>query len=628
MIGWRRIGKSVWWWLMPIAFMFWLYNHGLRVWFIDDDFAWLGLRRGVGNFHDLVHALFDPQAQGTIRPWSDRGFFLLFESLFGLDSLPFRICVFVTMAANVALLAWIVRRITRSALAGILAPVFWISNAALIAVMSWNSAFDEALCALFLLLATALFIRWDESGERKYWWWQLVVFVLGFGALEINVVYPALAAAYALFVAIPERRRRLLVSLTPLFGVSVIYFLLHRMAAPLPSGGPYALHLDGRIFQTFGTYWHWSLIPKVWLDAHHSVVREQALFWIVTSGLAYFLVREIFRSRHIVLFFVFWFLICLGPLIPLPEHLMDYYLTIPLIGLSAMAACGVANLLEKNARRYWILLLALVILWMLPMIASARAGVDWWVSNSRQVRTLVLGVAAAEQAHPGKTIVLQGVSGALYNNAVGQSALYAAGFDNVYLAPGSAATIHPDENLAPLNKLVLGNAIMAHALIREDAVVYSVLGDHLKNITAEWGPKAVAHISDPAPHRIEAGNPLFAYLVGPQWYPLEAGIRWMPQRASVRLGGPKSARDRLILEGFCPQPQLKHMVLHLSVTVDGIELKNTEIDNPETSFERLFDMPPSLLGKPEVEVAISVDRVFQDPGGRMLGLAFGTIAIE
>ncbi len=31
------------WWLLPMAFLFWLYSDGLKVWFISDDFAWLGL---------------------------------------------------------------------------------------------------------------------------------------------------------------------------------------------------------------------------------------------------------------------------------------------------------------------------------------------------------------------------------------------------------------------------------------------------------------------------------------------------------------------------------------------------------------------------------------------------------
>src|ERR1700733_1499572 len=98
-IGKTKLGNAVLW-ALPIAFLFWLHADGLNTWFAADDFAWLGLLRNVHNFHDLVSALFAPAAQGTIRPWSERGFFLLFEELFGLDSLPFRICVFVTMVAD------------------------------------------------------------------------------------------------------------------------------------------------------------------------------------------------------------------------------------------------------------------------------------------------------------------------------------------------------------------------------------------------------------------------------------------------------------------------------------------------------------------------------------------------
>ncbi len=195
------------WWLLPIAFLFWLYSTGLRTWFLADDFAWLGLLRVVHSVHDVLSVLFTPAAQGTIRPWSERGFFLLFESLFGLNSLPFRITVFATMTANFLLIVWITCRITGSLMAGSLAAILWTANAALVTVMAWNSSYNEAMCSLFLLSSLALFIRYAETGRRRFWWWQLVVFVLGFGALEINVVYQALAAAYVLFIA-PKVRRK------------------------------------------------------------------------------------------------------------------------------------------------------------------------------------------------------------------------------------------------------------------------------------------------------------------------------------------------------------------------------------------------------------------------------------
>ena len=66
--------------------------------------------------------MFAPLAQGTIRPWSERGFFLLFYSLFGLEALPFRIWVFLTQFANLILVASLTIRITKSRLAGFLRP--------------------------------------------------------------------------------------------------------------------------------------------------------------------------------------------------------------------------------------------------------------------------------------------------------------------------------------------------------------------------------------------------------------------------------------------------------------------------------------------------------------------------
>ena len=102
----------------------------------------------------------------------------------------------------------------------------------------------------------------------------------------------------------------------------------------------------------------------------------------------------------------------------------------------------------------------------------------------------------------------------------------------------------------------------------------------------------------------------------------------MPRRATVRLGGPVSLKDKLLLEGDCPDRQLKAGPVHLSVSVDGIPLEGAQIGEAELHFRRLFVVPSSLVGRSNVEVAISVDRVLHEQGGRELGLVFGTIAFE
>ncbi|MDE3197265.1 MAG: glycosyltransferase family 39 protein, partial [Acidobacteriota bacterium] len=342
---WKARAAETLFWLAPPAFLLWLFHDGLNCWFLQDDFAWLGLVRQVHGGRDLLHALFAPAAQGTIRPWSERGFFLLFETLFGMDALPFRITAFATAMADLLLLAWIVRRVTNSPLAGFIASLCWAANSALVTVMAWNSAYNELMCAGFLLAAMALLIRYAETGKTRYWWAQFAVFVLGFGVLEINVVYPALAAAYALFAAPKEQRARLLKRTAPLVLLSIVYFAIHQTVAPAPKSGPYAIHPDARIFQTFLTYGQWSLLPENWEAFGRSRAFGTLIAWSCAIAIAALLILEAKKRRGIVLFFVCWYLAPLAPVLVLPGHVTGYYLTIPLLGLAMLfgfgATCGV-----------------------------------------------------------------------------------------------------------------------------------------------------------------------------------------------------------------------------------------------------------------------------------------------
>src|SRR6266481_274460 len=99
-------------WLVPPLLCLAIYGRGLAAWFQADDFAWLALRLHVHDWPSLREALFAPMAQGTIRLWSERAFFMGLESLFGLNAVPFRVVVFLTQCANLALLAAVTRRIT------------------------------------------------------------------------------------------------------------------------------------------------------------------------------------------------------------------------------------------------------------------------------------------------------------------------------------------------------------------------------------------------------------------------------------------------------------------------------------------------------------------------------------
>src|ERR1700683_2738576 len=97
-----------------------LYWRVPRLWFQNDDFAWLSLARDLRE-NGLIHALFTPFAQGTVRVLGDRVFFLVFSGLFGLHALPYRLFELGTWIVALTLIVLIGERLTGSRAAALAA---------------------------------------------------------------------------------------------------------------------------------------------------------------------------------------------------------------------------------------------------------------------------------------------------------------------------------------------------------------------------------------------------------------------------------------------------------------------------------------------------------------------------
>ena len=239
---------------VPMLFCLAVHWIALKTWFRADDFAWLGLRFEVHSPHDLLDVLLGPRAQGTIRTISERLYFLGFSSIFGMAAWPLRLWAFLTQFANIALLIGITRRITGSALAGLIAPILWSAAAILAIPLNWSSAYNEICFAFFTLLAFYFLLRAIETGKSKYCIAQWVVFLLGFGALELNVMYPVLATGYALCCARAYLRRTLF-----LFIPSALFTAYHFLYIPPSTDPQYAMYFDAGILRSLWTHWSFTL---------------------------------------------------------------------------------------------------------------------------------------------------------------------------------------------------------------------------------------------------------------------------------------------------------------------------------------------------------------------------------
>lgn len=611
--------RAVAYWMLPSLLCLAVQWPGFTAWFRADDFAWLGLGLPVRTFGDFLHAMFAPLAQGTIRPWSERAFFMTGFALFGLDALPFRIVVFATMFANLVLAAAIGTRLGGRRSAGFLAAIFWAMNGSLVEPLGWTCVYNQVMCAFFLLLAFFCLLRFIETGRRRYEVAQWAAFLLGFGALELNVVYPALAAGYTFLAARRHFRRTL-----PLFLPSAVYAVAHTLAAPPPAAGDYALHFTGAMLATLGRYWAWSVGP-VFLRAP-----VDAPAWLVgcgiaalSAGLLGFVLTRRGEARGRALFCLLWYVAVLAPVLPLRDHATEYYVFIPLVGLCWLGGWAVAEAWSaRPARRA--LAVALAGLYLMMALPQAVAGSFWNHRVAARVRNLVEGVAGARERHPGKAILLDGIDGELFWNGILDRPFRLIGIERIYLAPSSEDNIEAHPDLGDPGEYILPAALAAHALRQGDLVVYDVRGPRLRNVTAEYAPPDAG-----PPRRIDAGNPLAGYLLGPEWYPLDAGHRWMPRRATLLIGGPTASGQELVLRGECPAELLRTGPLPVSVTMDGIPLPLAAIAPGQTAFELFYALPESATGRREIHLAIEAGRTFVPPADpRELALAFGIIEIR
>jgi len=618
-----RVGRAAYW-AIPSLLCLALYWLGLKVWFFQDDFAWLGLREMVVRPQDLWHVMFAPMAQGTIRPLSERGFFLLFYSLFGVEALPFRIWVFLTQFANLVLLSSVAWRLTGSRAAGFLAPILWMVNGALAAAMSWTSSYNQVLCAFFVLLAFRLFLQYVETGERKYYVWQWVAFLLGFGALELNVVYPALAFSYALFCA-----RKYLWQTVPLFAASAVYTVAHNRVSPGAKTGVYAMHWDTSIFDSFWTYWRWGMGPErlenlgygpSWLIA--------TCTYALLGAVAGFVLWKLYRREWLAIFCVSWFTIVLSPLLPLRDHVSFYYNTIPMIGLAILGAWGLVEAWKSGwAMRIIAIVLAVVYISSNAVVAQEQTA--WNFRRSRALRALVRGVERAHELHSGKMILLKGVRSELFWTGFADRPFRLLGISEVYLVPGSEDQIDPHPELGDPREFVLSPASTLMALKRDQAVIYEASGERLLNITGFYSKLALSTWRPELPKAVDAGESLYSDQFGKGWYAIEGGHRWMSQEAEVRLGAPKNAGEMLHLTGQAPEELLRTGPIQLKVSADGVLLSTFTLQAADMQFDLTAAMPAGRADKAETVITLSADRMFVPPDdGRKLSLAFGKLRIQ
>jgi hypothetical protein len=247
----------------------------------------------------------------------------------------------------------------------------------------------------------------------------------------------------------------------------------------------------------------------------------------------------------------------------------------------------------------------------------------WYRERAGKMRTLVVGLSEHARLHPGAAFVLEGVDNDLYHSGFEDDPFRLLGLTRLYLAT-DARGIQPRSDLNVLDRFVIRPERELGLLKTGQARALSISPEGLHDVTTQYEAMLISTLVMTRHDFVDAGDPLYALLLGPTWYPAERGFRWMPRTASVRISGPRLPGATLHVTGFAPEALLAAGLPVLRFRIGEREVGKATIRTPE-GFALDFPAPADLAGQDEVEISIEVSKVLRPAGDqRELGMVFGT----
>lgn len=600
-----------------------VYRYALTSWFRTDDFAWLSLGP-MTRESGWLDALFSPRAQGTVRVLSERLFFIGLRGLFGPSALAFHIWIFLTQFANLYLVNQLTERWTGSAAAGVIAACAWAMHPALAVPLSWASAYNQILCGFFLLTATFCLVRWIDTGDRRFAAGMWTAYLLGFGALELTVVFPALALAYSLSRERGHWRKTL-----PLWIPAIAFAAVHLFLIPKPKTPVYEMYFDGSLVTNLGQYALWAVGPSRLGELGFD---DLNLWGFVAAGvlgaaLVAFLTWKLIRRDGLALFLPAWLVLLIAPVLPLKNHVSDYYVALPAIAAAMAIGWAAADLWPRGtALRAAVVVLGGV--YAAGMITEAISISRWQHDTAAALKRVVLAASAAHEAHPERTILLNGIDTELFNSGFADRPFAAFNMSQVFLAPGSEGSILPHDPAA-LAAYRIAPEKALDALEGGKATLLQVSPERIQDETQRYVAVARSLVLEQNHGVVKVGQAVFASRLGDGWFPPENGFRWMGKSAVLHLGGPKTASEHLIVDGYAPKAVLAAGPLTMTLWAAGEKLGDAQIASADQPFTISVPVAAKTIGVYDMEVRLEVNRVFRVPGDqRELGIIVGSVAVR
>ncbi len=314
-------------WLLIFVAIVVAYGASLRYGFSQDDWFFLLISR-ANNFGDVLN-FFNPASQSGFaffRPLGTQLYFYLFQD----KPVAMHVFMLFVQSLNGFLVMRLVERLKVKSPVPVMVGVLYAISSVHFLSLYYIAATQQLLAASFSLLSLIFFL------ERKYRV-SAILFVMALLSKETAIVVPGVAVVLILV----NKLKPSLKAFLPYAFVFASYLLL-RLTTSATVQSEYHLSFGPSILTNIRWYYLFAAnfpeqlvsygLPRMGINLTQFIADYGLSAWTIlvnSSLIALFTLARLLKTRRWL--YIIWFVIALGPVILLRNHLYPHYLDLALI---------------------------------------------------------------------------------------------------------------------------------------------------------------------------------------------------------------------------------------------------------------------------------------------------------
>jgi len=294
-----------------------VFSGSLQIYFVSENIS--HIETAFNDFWSLVYTNNYFRPLYVLSLYIDR-------VIWGANSFGYHLSNLLLHTGNVLLVYYLAFQIFQYRFIALAAGFLFLLHPIHSMSMFWISGRTDMLCALFILSAFILFARYYHTGNRKYYLFSLLAFLLALFSKEMAFSLPLLVIGYVLIFDESPLRARLRKTFRISAGyililLSIILFRLVFLPDAVISSKDHANLLPLQLLKNVSVYLGLLIIPGGHIEIADFLKANPVIFFLLSAaGIAALAVLLVWvRKSKPLLFLIIFILVTLGIYTYLPR---------------------------------------------------------------------------------------------------------------------------------------------------------------------------------------------------------------------------------------------------------------------------------------------------------------------